>query len=83
MTSRLAEFVDAHGRALVLVFLSFALAGFVFLFRLPIALFPETDFPRIVILVDNGIAPVDVQMLTVTRPLEEAIRAVPGITDVR
>jgi multidrug efflux pump subunit AcrB len=83
MTSRLAEFVDAHGRALVLVFLSFALAGLVFVFRLPIALFPETDFPRIVILVDNGIAPVDVQMLTVTRPLEEAIRAVPGITDVR
>lgn len=83
MTSRIAEFVDAHGRALALIFLSFALAGLVFLFRLPIALFPETDFPRIVILVDNGIQPVDVQMLTVTRPLEEAIRSVPGITDVR
>lgn len=83
MTSRVAEFVDAHGRALVLIFLSFALAGMVFIFRLPIALFPETDFPRIVILVDNGIQPVDVQMLTVTRPLEEAVRSVPGITDVR
>ncbi|MEP7271947.1 MAG: efflux RND transporter permease subunit [Acidobacteriota bacterium] len=83
MTSRLAEFVDAHGRAMVLVFLSFAFAGVIFIFRLPIALFPETDFPRIVVLVDNGIQPVDVQMLTVTRPLEEAIRAVPGITDVR
>ena len=83
MTSRIAEFVDAHGRALVLIFLSFALAGLVFLFQLPIALFPETNFPRIVILVDNGIQPVDVQMLTVTRPLEEAIRSVPGITDVR
>src|SRR5262245_24949679 len=35
------------------------------------------------IVVDNGIAPVDVQMLTGTRPLEEAIRSVPGITDVR
>ncbi|MBP6824549.1 MAG: efflux RND transporter permease subunit [Acidobacteria bacterium] len=83
MTSRLAEFVDAHGRALALIFLSFACAGLVFLFKLPVALFPETDFPRIVILVDNGIQPVDVQMLTVTRPLEEAIRSVPGITDVR
>lgn len=83
MTSRLAEFVDAHGRALVLIFLSFACAGLLFLFRLPIALFPETNFPRIVVLVDNGIQPVDVQMLTVTRPLEEAIRSVPGITDVR
>jgi multidrug efflux pump subunit AcrB len=83
MTTALANFVDAHGRALVLIFLSFALAGLFFTFRLPISLFPETDFPRIVVLVDNGIAPVDVQMLTVTRPLEEAIRSVPGITDVR
>src|SRR6266511_2345631 len=83
MTSRLADFADAHGRALILIFLSFALAGLVFSFRLPIALFPQTDFPRIIILVDNGIAPVDVQTLTVTRPVEEAIRSVPGITDVR
>jgi CzcA family heavy metal efflux pump len=83
MTSRLAKFVDVHGRALVLVFLSFALAGLVFIFRLPIAIFPQTDFPRVIILVNNGIAPVDVQMLTVTRPIEEAVRNVPGITDVR
>jgi CzcA family heavy metal efflux pump len=83
MTAWIAHFVDAHGRALALVFLSFALAGLAFIFRLPISLFPQTDFPRIVILVDNGITPVDVQMLTVTRPIEEAIRSVPGITDVR
>ena len=83
MTSRLADFVEAHGRALLLIVLSFALAGLVLVFRLPIAIFPQTDFPRIIILVDNGIAPVDVQMLTVTRPIEQAIRIVPGITDVR
>ena len=83
MTARLGGFVEAHGRALVLVALSFALAGAVFLFQLPISIFPQTNFPRIVILVDNGIAPVDVQMLTVTRPIEEAVRLVPGITDVR
>jgi CzcA family heavy metal efflux pump len=50
---------------------------------IPISIFPQTDFPRVVILVDNGIAPVNVQMLTVTRPLEEAIRLVPGITTLR
>jgi hypothetical protein len=83
MTARLGDFIEAHGRALVLIVLSFALAGAVFLFQLPIAIFPQTDFPRIVILVDNGIAPVNVQLLSVTRPLEEAIRLVPGITDVR
>jgi CzcA family heavy metal efflux pump len=83
MTSRVAEFVEVHGRAMVLVVLSFALAGFIFIFKLPISIFPQTDFPRIVILADNGITPPDIQMLTVTRPIEEAIRLVPGITDMR
>ncbi len=83
MTSRLADFVQAHGRGLVLVILSFALAGAVMIPTIPISIFPQTDFPRVVILVDNGIAPVNVQMLTVTRPLEEAIRLVPGITTMR
>src|SRR6266567_6227688 len=83
MTAGVARFVQAHGRGLVLVLLSFALAGFVLLFQIPISIFPQTDFPRIVVLVDNGISPVNVQMLTVTRPLEEAIRLVPGITTVR
>jgi CzcA family heavy metal efflux pump len=83
VTGRLGDFIEAHGRALILVVFAFAIAGVLFLFRLPIAIFPQTDFPRIVILVDNGIAPVDVQMLTVTRPIEQAIRLVPGITDIR
>ncbi len=83
MTPRLGQFVEAHGRALLLVVLSFAVAGSIFAFRLPVAIFPQTDFPRVVILVDNGIAPVNIQALTVTRPIEEAIRIVPGITNVR
>lgn len=83
MTGRLAQVVQAHARAVVIIILSFALAGAAFLFRLPIAIFPQTDFPRIVILVDNGITPVDIQMLRVTRPIEEAIRIVPGITAMR
>lgn len=83
MTGGLARFVEAHGRAIFLVVLSFAIAGFVFIFELPVAIFPQTDFPRVVILVDNGITPVDIQMLTVTRPIEEAVRIVPGISLVR
>jgi CzcA family heavy metal efflux pump len=83
VTNRVADFVQAHGRGLVLVILSFAVAGAVMIPGIPISIFPQTDFPRVVILVDNGIAPVNVQMLTVTRPLEEAIRLVPGITTMR
>jgi CzcA family heavy metal efflux pump len=83
MTARLADFVKAHGRALMLVILSIAIAGAAMIPSIPVSIFPETNFPRIVILVDNGITPVDIQMLTVTRPIEEAVRFVPGITTVR
>ncbi|MEO8025483.1 MAG: efflux RND transporter permease subunit [Bryobacteraceae bacterium] len=83
MTSAIAGFVEDHGRAILLVVLSFAIAGSVFLFQLPVSIFPQTDFPRVVVLVDNGITPVDVQMLTVTRPLEEAVRIVPGVNLIK
>ena len=83
VNSRVAEFVEANGRAMFLIVFAFAVAGLLFIFKLPISIFPQTDFPRIVILVDNGITPPDVQEVTVTRPIEEAIRLVPGITTVR
>ena len=83
MIDGLADFVESHRRALVVVVLSFALAGVLFLFQIPIAIFPQTDFPRVVVTIENGIAPVDVQMVQVTRPMEESIRLVPGITDFR
>ncbi len=41
--------------------------------------FPETDFPRIVVGVDNGVFPIDQMLVTVTRPLEEAVNTVPGL----
>ena len=83
MTSNLADFALRHGRALVLVAFSFAMAGILLIPQIPISIFPQTDFPRIVILVDNGIAPPNIQMSAVTRPIEEAIRLVPGVTTVR
>ena len=83
MNSKVADFVEAHGRAMVLIVLAFAMSGLFFIFKLPISIFPQTDFPRIVVLVDNGITPPDIQLVTVTRPIEEAIRLVPGITTVR
>ncbi len=82
-TESLAKFVENYGKALALVTLALALAGFIFAFSLPVSLLPQTDFPRVVILVDNGVTPVDLQMLTVTRRLEEAARRVPGVTDIR
>ena len=50
---------------------------------LPIAVFPATNFPRIIIGVDNGVMPIDQMEVTITRPIEEAVNSVPGLDDVR
>ena len=52
-------------------------------FTIPVAVFPSTDFPRIVVGVDNGVAPIDQMQVTVTRPIEEAMNSVPGLETVR
>ncbi|MBI3666151.1 MAG: efflux RND transporter permease subunit [Acidobacteria bacterium] len=83
MSKSLAAFVQAHSRALVFIVASLSIAGVIFGVGLPISILPQTNFPRIVILVDNGIMPVDQMLVTVTRPIEQAIRIVPGIENIR
>ncbi|MGB6194314.1 MAG: efflux RND transporter permease subunit, partial [Terracidiphilus sp.] len=51
--------------------------------KVPISVFPETNFPRIVIGVDNGVMPVNQMQVTVTTPIEDAVNSVPGLTTVR
>lgn len=51
--------------------------------KLQTALFPEITFPKIKIIADAGEQPVDQMMLTVTRPLELAIKKVPDLKTVR
>jgi len=52
-------------------------------FTIPVAVFPTTNFPRILIGVDNGITPINQMLVTVTRPIEEAVNIVPGLQEVR
>ena len=68
-----------------ILFLAFALtaAGVYAFFRTPIAVFPETNFPRIVIGVDNGVMPVEQMQVTITKPIEDAVNSVPGLLTVR
>src|SRR6202163_1280418 len=62
---------------------SLALVGAYLAFTIPISVFPNTDFPRIAIGVDNGVMPIDQMLVTITRPLEEAVNSVPGLQSVR
>jgi CzcA family heavy metal efflux pump len=63
--------------------ISLTLVGAYLAFTIPVSVFPNTDFPRIVIGVDNGVMPIDQMLVTITRPLEEAVNSVPGLTSVR
>ena len=60
-----------------------SLAGIYTAQKVPISVFPETNFPRVVIGVDNGVMPMDQMQVTVTKPIEDAVNSVPGLTTVR
>src|SRR5260370_19227246 len=61
---------------------SLNLVGGYFAFTIPVSVFPSTDFPRIVIGVDNGVMPIDQMLVTITKPIEEAVNSVPGLQKV-
>jgi len=59
------------------------LAGAYAAFQVPISVFPDTNFPRVVIGVDNGVMPVEQMQVTITKPIEDAVNSVPGLRTVR
>ncbi len=72
-----------HSKSILFVIATLALIGGYLAFTIPIAVFPETNFPRVVIGVDNGMMPIDQMMVTITRPIEQALNSVPGLRSVR
>ncbi len=70
-------------KPVIFLIITLALIGAYLAFTIPIAVFPSTDFPRIIIAVDNGVMPIDQMMVTITRPLEESVNNVPGLQQVR
>jgi CzcA family heavy metal efflux pump len=79
----LARTVSRQSRAIVVIVALLCAAGIYAAWQLPIAVFPETDFPRIVIIVDNGEAPASQTLASVTRPIEEAMNGIPGIARIK
>ena len=72
-----------HQSAILLLVVLLAVAGVIALPSLASSIYPPLQFPRIVVVAHSGILPARSMMLTVTRPLEQAIREVPGIRRVR
>jgi multidrug efflux pump subunit AcrB len=77
------HWVARHSRPVIFLILTLALLGGYLAFTIPVSVFPATNFPRVLIAVDNGVMPIDQMLVTVTRPIEEAVNSVPGLLTVR
>ncbi len=69
-------------KSIIFVVVALAAFGIYLVFTIPIAVFPATNFPRIVVGIDNGVMPIDQMQVTVTRQIEEAVNAVPGLDHI-
>ena len=79
----LAGLVDRYGRAIILAVTLLAGAGLIASSGLPSSIYPRLEFPRVVVIGHSGTLPARAMMLSVTRPLEQAVMEVPGIRRVR
>jgi len=76
-------FIIRHGSTIVFLCVVLCIAGIYAALAMPSAIFPQTNFPRVVILIDNGVMPASEMMATITRPVEEAVKDIPGVRTVR
>ena len=72
-----------HRRSLLFLAFILALGGIASALKLPVSLFPDVSFPRVRVTLDAGDQPADQMVVAVTRPVEEAIRRVRGVREVR
>jgi CzcA family heavy metal efflux pump len=78
-----SQWTQSHRRSILFLLLMLATAGIVAALKLPVSLFPTVDFPRAVVSLDAGDQPAEQMEMLVTRPVEEAVRRVPGVRNVR
>ena len=68
-----------HAKPIIFLILTLVAVGVYLALNIPIAVFPETSFPRIVVGVDNGVFPIDQMLVLVTKPLEDSLNQVEGL----
>jgi len=72
-----------YSKALIGLVIALVGLGVYFAFQIPTGVFPQTNFPRVIIALDNGVMPIDQMLVSVTRPVEIAVSSVQGLNDVR
>jgi CzcA family heavy metal efflux pump len=79
----ITAWMQRHRRSLLFLALMLTIGGIASALWMPVALFPNVAFPRVQVTLDAGDRPADQMAVEVTTPLEEAIRRVRGVRDVR
>jgi multidrug efflux pump subunit AcrB len=75
--------VTRHAKSIIFLIIVLAAAGVYLAFSIPVSVFPETNFPRIIVGVDNGVMPINQMEVSITRLIEEAVNSVPGLQEVQ
>ena len=78
-SSETPHWTARHGKPIIFVILTMVAVGIYLTLTIPVAVFPSTDFPRIVVAADAGVYPIDQMLVMVTNPLEQAVNTVPGL----
>ena len=78
-----AGWTQRHRSSLLFLIAVLVVGGVAEIRNLPVALFPYISFPRVVVSLDAGDRPAERMMIEVTLPIEQAVRAVPGVRNLR
>ena len=79
---RAATWTARHARSILFVLVALVACGVLAATALPVSLFPHVNFPRVRVNVESGDRPVEQTERQVTRVLEQAVRAIPGVRGV-
>ncbi|MBU6207258.1 MAG: efflux RND transporter permease subunit, partial [Alphaproteobacteria bacterium] len=79
----MTRFLQRYAKAIWLALGLLTLGGMVAALRLPVSLFPHINYPRILVSIDAGERDPQAMQAQITRPLEIALRGVPGVTQIR
>src|SRR5579883_645200 len=83
ISKAVSEFATRQTKSVVFIVLVLCAAGVAAALSMPSSVFPQTNFPRVVINVENGVMPCQEMMARVTRPIEEALKDIPGSVNIR
>ena len=75
--------IQRYAKAIWLALGLMTLGGMIAAFTLPVSLFPQINYPRVVVSIDAGERDPQQMAALITTPLEGALRAVPGVTRLR